>query len=89
MNYINLLERYRELWSNRNLSATNQDSAKEVLEETIRKDINDEMTHPRVRKDPSIKFYWAIKRIEESDMDMHFKMALIQFYIDAMENITH
>jgi hypothetical protein len=86
MNYIELLAEYRTLWNNRMLIADTEEQAKEALEEVIQKDIYDQMTHPRTRKTPPIKFYWAIKRIEDSNMKDFHKMGLIHLYIAAMEN---
>jgi hypothetical protein len=84
--YYKLLTSYRSLWVNRSL-ADETEEPETVLKNAIQKDLLDEMTHPRVRKDPYIKMYWATKRIVESNISPEDKLGLLSNYIQIMEQI--
>ncbi len=60
--YKELLEIYRNLWNHRILSLDNQ-SEEVVLKKTIKRELLDELAHPRVRSSLSKKYELAIKRI--------------------------
>lgn len=82
---MELLEAYRSLWSNRSLPAT-ENEAEEVLIDAIRRDLLDEMTHPRLRKSPYEKFSLAIKRIATSSLDAKQQYELVRLYVQQLEN---
>ncbi|MFC4322823.1 hypothetical protein [Litchfieldia salsa] len=81
-NYDRLLFEYKKLWNNRALVGNDSQA---ILFLTIERDLRDELTHPRVRKQPLEKFYLAIKRINESIIEDKDKSALIQIYINLLE----
>ncbi|MBB5355852.1 hypothetical protein HNR43_001830 [Anoxybacillus mongoliensis] len=83
---MELLEAYRSLWSNRSLPAT-ENEAEKVLIDAIRRDLLDEMTHPRLRKSPYEKFSWAIKRIASSSLDAKQQYELVRLYVQQLENL--
>lgn len=83
--YQVLLSAYRTLWANRALAA--EENAKETLMEAILRDLKDELTHPRVRKSPYIKFYGASKRILDSDLPFENKCALLKLHAQLMEGL--
>jgi hypothetical protein len=82
-----LLNAYRQLWVNRSLAADKSDV--ETLFAAIEKELNDEMTHPRVRKSLDEKFHLAIKRIVSSTLPDHQKVKLIDFHINVLENLKN
>ncbi|MEB3752454.1 hypothetical protein [Geobacillus icigianus] len=84
-----LLDGYRHLWPNRSLTTETLDEqkSKALLYETIRQELRDEWTHPRVRQTPEVKFYYAVKRVTASDLPDDMKIALIQTYLTAMEQL--
>ncbi|MFC3884188.1 hypothetical protein ACFOU2_12095 [Bacillus songklensis] len=82
--YLQLLNAYRELWVNRSLKLKTDEGKnyheKEILYEAIKKDLLDEMTHPRVRQPADRKLQLAKRRIEESNIEDHMKRELISLY---------
>ncbi|GAC90429.1 hypothetical protein KN10_0865 [Anoxybacillus flavithermus NBRC 109594] len=83
---MELLDAYRSLWSNRSLPATESD-ADDVLLDAIRRDLLDEMTHPRLRKSPYEKFSLALKRIASSSLDAKQQYELVRLYVQQLENL--
>jgi hypothetical protein len=85
-----LLEAYRSLWKNRSLTTEklNEQESRSLLYETIAKELRDEMSHPRTRQSPEIKFYYAIKRIINSNLSEQEKLSLIHIHINVMEQLT-
>ncbi|QQZ11119.1 hypothetical protein [Heyndrickxia vini] len=88
MNDSKLLENYLSIWNNRSYHF-NTHTAKEKLKELIIIELQDEQTHPRTRKTKEIKFYFAIKRLLNSSLTDSEKVALIQYYSEVMEEISH
>jgi hypothetical protein len=89
--FVQLLNAYRQLWSNRSLANDqylDNESSKQLLLETIEKELRDEMTHPRVRQSPEVKFYIALKRIMLSSLSEHEKFELIQLHLEVMNKIS-
>jgi hypothetical protein len=84
IDYLQLLNAYRQLWVNRSLKLNNDDGEdyheKDILYAAIKKELLDEMTHPRVRQPAHVKLQWAKKRIEESDLEDQSKANLISLY---------
>ncbi|WP_236001897.1 hypothetical protein [Heyndrickxia sporothermodurans] len=52
-------------------------------------ELHDEQTHPRTRKTKEMKFYLAIKRVANSSLTDSEKIALIRYYTEVMEEISH
>jgi hypothetical protein len=80
----NLLEGYRTLWNNRLL---NEGEAEDVLREAISRELKDEFSHPRVRKQPHEKYYLATKRVIDSDLELSMKLSLLSIHVEEMEKI--
>lgn len=87
MDYEQLLSSYRVLWSNRSLPI--EQNALYTLEEAIKKDILDEMTHPRLRKSKEKKLIAAIKRIIQSSLTEHEKLELIHIHMMIYERLMN
>jgi hypothetical protein len=88
--FVQLFESYRSLWSNRSFikdEELTEEYCKSLLYEAIEKELRDEMTHPRTRQSPEIKFFYAIKRIINSNLSEQEKLSLIHIYISVMEQI--
>jgi hypothetical protein len=81
--FLYLLNSYRSLWNNRQLDYTDS-SAETVLKEAIKRDLLDENSHPRIRKNKEEKYYLAIKRIVESSLHEKDKLQLIQLYTESL-----
>lgn len=73
-----LIEAYKKLWPRRS-SAVKINSVKE-LEKQILVELNDELTHPRVRKTKQEKFEIALARIEQSELSEEEKAELRSIY---------
>ena len=73
-----MIEAYRKLWLSRSGTGTIQSI--EELEQKIRIELNDELTHPRVRKSRQEKLDLALQRIAESDLAIDEKTELAQLY---------
>ena len=86
MDYKKLLNAYRSLWVNRELKAVDGNE-KEILFEAIERDLKDENAHPRVRKTPHLKFFWAIKRIGQGALSDEEKVGLIEIHIEIVEQL--
>lgn len=79
-----LLEGYRTLWNNRLL---NEGEAENVLREAISRELKDEYSHPRVRKQPHEKYYLATKRVIDSGLEPNIKLSLLNIHVEEMEKI--
>ncbi|WP_273124809.1 hypothetical protein ACNRWW_11945 [Metabacillus sp. HB246100] len=86
MNVNELLKAYRTLWNNRMLPV--EQSEYQTLEAAIKKELLDEMTHPRVRKSTEEKLELSIKRIEESSLPKETKEALCKLHVHIKEKVT-
>jgi hypothetical protein len=86
MDFNFLLNQYRAIWNNRLLS-TLDTSSEEVLKAAIKRELLDENTHPRIRKDNYEKYYFSIKRLMDAAILPEAKLALIQLYNELMEEI--
>jgi len=92
LSFVELLNAYRQLWSNRSLGNDqnlDEESSHQLLLETIEKELRDEMTHPRVRQSPEVKFYIALQRIMLSSLNDHEKLGLIKLHLEVMNKISH
>lgn len=80
-----LLDAYRQLWTKRVLPVENGEL--KTLKSAIEKDLRDEMTHPRLRKNKYEKFHLAIKRIVFSSLNDSEKVGLIVFHNNVLEKL--
>ncbi|EKN65597.1 hypothetical protein BABA_19576 [Neobacillus bataviensis LMG 21833] len=87
VNYQQLLEEYRSIWNNRLLTAKDQTS-EETLIQAIKRELLDENSHPRIRKDKYEKFYSAVKRVTASQISNESKVKFIEMHIEMMEEIS-
>ncbi|WML40216.1 hypothetical protein RCG19_00580 [Neobacillus sp. OS1-2] len=85
--YQFLLEEYRSIWNNRSLPTRDQTS-EETLIEAIKRELLDENSHPRIRKDKYEKYYSAVKRVMASQISLDSKGKLIEMHIEVMEEIS-
>lgn len=81
-----LFSAYQKLWVNRSFSNQDNLSIKEKLSYAIQKDLRDEMTHPRVRKSPEVKYELAVQRINNSSLAHSEQLALIDLYTKLLRN---
>ncbi|TYR79955.1 hypothetical protein FZC66_12495 [Priestia megaterium] len=80
-----LLAAYQTLWLNRSFLSQTELTSEQKLTEAMLKDLRDEMTHPRVRKTPYVKYHIAVRRIIESNLDQSDKVNLITMYTNLLE----
>lgn len=85
-NYDKLLAEYRLIWNNRLLTASER-SSEDTLMEAVKRELLDENSHPRIRKNKFEKYYTAINRIAQSTISNEAKVALIQLHNSVMELI--
>jgi len=81
-----IIRGYQKLFSNRN-SAKSLETIQQ-LESIIRIELLDELTHPRVRKNPQEKLKIATDRIECSELNPSTKQDLILLYKSVYENVN-
>ncbi|WP_404431652.1 hypothetical protein [Sutcliffiella horikoshii] len=82
-----LLELYKLLWNNRSLEYIDGGDQKEILQQAIRRELMDELTHPRTRKQPMQKYYLAVKRIVESKLNATEQVLIIKEFTFVLEEI--
>ena len=73
-----MIEAYRRLWPNR--AGVDTIRTEQELEQKIRIELNDELTHPRVRKTRQQKLGIALTRIEGADLTEEEKHSLSSLY---------
>lgn len=83
--YDQLLADYRKIWNNRSLHTAGENS-RTILLEAINRELNDENSHPRIRRSRYDKFYLATKRILESALPDESKLTLIKLHKELMES---
>lgn len=81
-----ILLNYLNLWNRRTHPAEEGDP-KAMLDQYLKRELSDELAHPRVRKTRYEKFYLGIKRVMASDLADHEKAELLQAYLDQMEEV--
>jgi hypothetical protein len=81
-----LLNQYRAIWNNRLLSAS-EGTSEEVLKEAITRELLDENSHPRIRKNRYEKYYLSIKRLMDSSILPEAKLSLTQVHNELMEEL--
>ncbi|MGM0854314.1 MAG: hypothetical protein ACQEWI_17170 [Bacillota bacterium] len=82
-----LLEAYRQIWKNRLLISEGTSSEK-ILKETIKRELLDGNSHPRVRKSKEEKYHSATKRIIESDLTSEEKVSLIKVHLEMVSQLN-
>ncbi|WP_226666661.1 hypothetical protein [Metabacillus litoralis] len=87
MDYRDLLEAYRMLWTNRTLPVKKDEYT--TLISSIEKEMKDEMTHPRLRKTSTEKFHSSVTRIISSSLNNKQKVQLIELHISVIERIRN
>lgn len=81
-----LIHAYQSLFLNRHSTMIIETIAQ--LEESIQVELLDELTHPRVRKNPEQKLIIAYERIEKSELNQHVKQQLIGIYETVYQNVN-
>jgi hypothetical protein len=82
-----LLEEYRQIWNNRILETEGKGS-EVTLFEAIKRELQDENSHPRIRKNKYEKYYSAIKRVINSTISLEAKLLLIKIHNEVMEELS-
>ncbi|MGF3103310.1 hypothetical protein [Rossellomorea sp. DUT-2] len=82
-----LLEAYRQIWKNR-LLISEDTSSEKILKETIKRELLDGNSHPRVRKSKEEKYLSATKRIIESDLTSEEKVSLIKVHLEMVSQLN-
>jgi len=85
--YDYLLNEYRKLWNNRVLAV--RDSSEETLIDAVKRELLDENSHPRIRKNKHEKFFFAVKRISQSKLKETDKINLINLHIELLEQMEN
>jgi hypothetical protein len=86
INFDELLAEYRMIWNNRMLDASDR-SSEETLTEAVKRELLDENSHPRIRKNKFEKYYSAISRITQSTISNDAKVSLIHVHNGIMEKL--
>lgn len=86
INFDELLAEYRMIWNNRMLAASDRNS-EETLTEAVKRELLDENSHPRIRKNKFEKYYSAISRITQSTISNEAKVSLIHVHNGIMEKL--
>lgn len=81
-----MLTQYRKIWNNRILAVSDFNS-EEILKEAIKRELLDENSHPRIRKNKFEKYYSAINRIVNSEITNEAKVALIHVHNQIMDEL--
>lgn len=83
---IDIIQAYQTLFPFRHEITTM--TSLEQLEFSIRTELLDELTHPRVRKSSAEKLQIAYERIEKSNLNNILKMQLKQVYGDVYKTVN-
>lgn len=86
INFDELLAEYRMIWNNRMLAASDR-SSEETLIEAVKRELLDENSHPRIRKNKFEKYHSAISRITQSTISNEAKVSLIHVHNGIMEKL--
>ncbi|MFD1737164.1 hypothetical protein ACFSCX_11440 [Bacillus salitolerans] len=81
-----ILNAFRQIWINRSLES-NEDAHTTLLN-AIQVDLQDELSHPRVRVSPYQKFHLAVRRIIQSKLTDQDKLVLIRIYEEEITKLT-
>ncbi|MBM7647889.1 hypothetical protein JOC78_000829 [Bacillus ectoiniformans] len=84
-----LVDAYQRLWKNRTQGEIKEEEAAITLKTLIQRELLDEYTHPRARRSKEEKFYFASKRILESNLDSSIQIQLLNGFLAEMERIKN
>jgi hypothetical protein len=87
VDFDDLLEEYRSIWNNR-LLVKGEKSSEEILIEAIKRELLDENTHPRIRKNRYEKYFSAMKRVIDSTVSTEAKLTIIKIHNEIMEKLS-
>lgn len=76
-----MIDAYKKLWQHR--AAVQSISSETEMKQQVVIELNDELTHPRVRKSKQQKLALALDRIEQANITDEEKEALTSFYKKA------
>lgn len=82
--YEFLLAEYRKIWKNRVL-ATGDSRYEDVLKEAIKRELLDENSHPRIRRNRYEKYYLSIRKLADASISSDAKLQLIHLYNEQMD----
>jgi hypothetical protein len=85
--FDSLLAEYRTIWNNRAL-VTVGNKSEEILKEAIKRELLDENSHPRIRKNRYEKYYSAVKRVVNSTISQEAKLQLIVVHNEIMGKLV-
>jgi hypothetical protein len=87
MNKSQLLKAYLAIWNNRSINFDTNEEDGDQLTNLMKKELLDQLTHPRVRVSAEIKFYKAVKRIVNTELSQLEKLELIQEFVQVLEEL--
>lgn len=87
MDFELLLKEYRNIWNHRSLVCKGSTS-EQILKEAMKKELLDENSHPRIRKNRYEKYYLSIHRLTNSSIPPESKLCLLQIYNELMEELS-
>ncbi|MGY3718465.1 hypothetical protein ACWE42_23395 [Sutcliffiella cohnii] len=85
---MKLLQNYLNLWNNRKVELDNV-AEQEHFQLLLERELNDELTHPRLRKTIHEKFSLAVARIIDSNLPNDDKIELIEAFRDVLGKIEN
>ncbi|MED4017562.1 MULTISPECIES: hypothetical protein [Sutcliffiella] len=85
---MKLLQNYLNLWNNRKVELDNV-AEQEHFQLLLERELNDELTHPRLRKTIHEKFSLAVARIIDSNLPNDDKIELIEAFRDVLAKIEN
>ncbi|WP_456274363.1 hypothetical protein [Bacillus sp. AK031] len=88
MKSTEMLKAYKSIWNHRSLNQERTEPG-DVLKEAILRELLDENSHPRIRKNKEIKYYFAVKRILESTLSAEAKLQLIQLHTSLLQDLRN
>ncbi|MGY0433135.1 hypothetical protein ACWYID_10680 [Bacillus rugosus] len=78
-----IVKAYASLWNNRSLASNEA----EAVAEAIDLELLDKRTHPRLRKPMLEKYFAAIQRIVNSQLESAVKYQLIKLHTERVEHL--
>jgi hypothetical protein len=85
---LELLEAYKSIWNHRSLNQEGTEPG-DVLKEAVLRELLDENSHPRIRKNKEEKYYFAVKRILEASLSADAKLQLIQLHTSLLNDLRN
>jgi hypothetical protein len=87
MDFELLLKEYRNIWNHRSL-CSEENNSEQILKEAMKRELLDQNSHPRVRKNRYEKYYLSIHRLTNSSIPPETMLCLIQIYNELMEELS-